>query len=47
MERLSRMATCFGANVYQAGPQVIPDEVVARDPAKPFFFTVDASPAPR
>ncbi len=43
MEKLSRMATLFGANVYLEGPDVIPDEIVARDPAKPFFFTVPRS----
>lgn len=42
MERLSRMATRFGANVYIAGPHVIPDEIVARDPAEAFFFSIDA-----
>ena len=41
MERLSRMATFFGANVHFAGPQVIPEDVAARDPAEPFYWTVD------
>ena len=41
MEKLSRMATYFGSNVYLAGPHVIPDEIVERDPGERFFFTVD------
>lgn len=44
MEKLSRMATMFGMAVYDAGPHVIPDEVVARDPSQPFFFTIDGEP---
>nr|MDJ0639288.1 glycosyltransferase family 2 protein [Paracoccaceae bacterium] len=44
MERLSRMATCFGANVHLVGPQVIPDEIAARDPSEPFFWTVKLTP---
>jgi len=43
MEKLSRMATHFGANVYLEGPDVIPDDIVDRDPATGFFFTVDRS----
>ena len=42
MERLSRMATYFGNNIYLAGPQVIPDDIAARSPTPPFFFTIDA-----
>lgn len=41
LEKLSRMATNFGSAVYLAGPDVIPDEIVARDPKVPFFFTID------
>lgn len=41
MQKLSRMHAHFGANVFLQGPDCIPDEVVARDPAETFFFTVD------
>ena len=41
MKKLSRLHGHFGSNVYLAGPQVIPDEIVARDPKEDFFFTVD------
>ncbi len=44
MERLSRMATYFGANVHLVGPQVIPDEIAARDPSEPFFWSVKLPP---
>ena len=44
MEKLSRMATNFGMAVYDTGPHVVPDEVVARDPTEPFFFTIDDEP---
>ncbi len=44
MERLSRMATCFGANVHLLGPQVIPDEIAAHDPSEPFFWSVKLPP---
>lgn len=39
-ERLSRMATKFGTAVQMAGPEVIPDEIAARDPDEPFFWTL-------
>ena len=42
LQKLSRMATFFGANVHYFGPDTIPDEIAERDPAEPFFFTVDA-----
>ncbi len=41
MERLSRLHAHFGANVFLAGPDVIPDEIAARDPDETFFFSVD------
>ncbi|AZQ68786.1 glycosyltransferase family 2 protein [Silicimonas algicola] len=41
MEKLSRMTTKFGAAVFLTGPGVIPDEIVARDPGEPFFWTTD------
>ncbi|GIT92286.1 hypothetical protein JANAI62_27430 [Jannaschia pagri] len=40
MERLSRLHKHFGANVFLAGPDCIPDEVVTGDLAEDFFFTV-------
>jgi hypothetical protein len=42
MRRLCRMQHHFGSAVFNAGPQVIPDDIVFRDdlPAD-FFFTVD------
>ncbi|MBT8408234.1 MAG: glycosyltransferase family 2 protein, partial [Alphaproteobacteria bacterium] len=44
MEHLSRMATYFGSNVFLAGPHVIPDDIAARAPEPPFFFTVGTEP---
>ena len=41
MQKLSRMHSHFGANVFLAGPECVPDEVLARDPNEKFFFTVD------
>lgn len=41
MEKLARLHPHFGANVFLAGPQVIPDWVVEKDLAEDFFFTVD------
>ncbi len=41
MEKLSRMHARFGANVFLAGPDCVPDEILARDPEEPFFFTVE------
>lgn len=41
MERLSRMHACFGANVFLTGPEVVPDEIIEKDPAEDFFFTVE------
>lgn len=41
MERLSKMLGHFGANVFLAGPGVIPDEIVQNKPETDFFFTVD------
>ena len=40
MERLSRLLGHFGANVFLAGPDVVPDEIVEKDQADEFFFTV-------
>lgn len=42
MERLSQLHTYFGANVFLAGPEVVPDEVALRDDhPSDFFFTVE------
>ncbi|WP_197917615.1 glycosyltransferase family 2 protein [Thiosulfatihalobacter marinus] len=41
MEKLARLHPHFGANVFLAGPEVIPDWVVERDLPDDFFFTVD------
>ena len=40
MEKLSRLHTHFGANVFLAGPTVVPDEVVEKEPGGDWFFTV-------
>ena len=41
LQKLSRMHARFGANVFLAGPDAIPDAVVARDPDQDFHFTVE------
>ena len=41
LERMSRMHLRFGANVFLAGPDCVPDEIVARDPDEDFLFTVE------
>ncbi|MBR9842519.1 MAG: glycosyltransferase family 2 protein [Rhodobacteraceae bacterium] len=41
METLARIHHVFGANVFLAGPDVIPDDVVQKDPPEGFFFTVE------
>jgi hypothetical protein len=44
MERLSRMHNHFGANVFLAGPESVPEEVSSMENVDPdFFFTVDKS----
>ena len=40
MAQLSKMHNHFGANVFLAGPQVIPDEIVHDSHPPDFFFTV-------
>ncbi|MDA5558631.1 glycosyltransferase family 2 protein [Shimia sp. MMG029] len=40
-ERLARLHPHFGANVFLAGPEVVPDWVVERDLPDDFFFTVE------
>ena len=41
MQRLCRLQAHFGSNVFAAGPEVIPQEIVDRDLPAGFFFTVD------
>ncbi|MEQ9693006.1 glycosyltransferase family 2 protein [Shimia sp. SDUM112013] len=41
MEQLSKLHHIFGANVFLAGPDVIPDEIVRDDHPEGFFFTVE------
>lgn len=45
-QHLSRIATNFGSNVHLLGPDVIPEDVAARDPAVPFYWTVKAQDLP-
>lgn len=41
MKRLCRLQAHFGTNVFAAGPEVIPQEIVERDLPPDFFFTVE------
>jgi len=41
MQTLARMHRHFGQNVFLAGPDSVPDEVVTKDPAPDLFFTVE------
>ncbi|MEM7440881.1 MAG: glycosyltransferase family 2 protein [Pseudomonadota bacterium] len=41
MQKLSRLHTHFGANVFLNGPDCIPDDVIQKDPGEEFFFTVE------
>ena len=41
LQKLSRMHSHFGTNVFLSGPDCVPEEIVARDPDEEFFFTVD------
>lgn len=41
MQLLSRMHAHFGANVFLAGPDCIPQNVLEQDPDSNFFFTVE------
>ncbi|MEL6682623.1 MAG: glycosyltransferase family 2 protein [Pseudomonadota bacterium] len=43
LQLLSRMHRHFGANVFLAGPDVIPDEILSRDPEGDWDFTVARS----
>ena len=42
MERLCRLQPHFGSAIFAAGPAVIPDDILKRDLAPDFFFTVPA-----
>ncbi|MEM6635338.1 MAG: glycosyltransferase family 2 protein [Pseudomonadota bacterium] len=44
MERLSRLHRHFGANVFLAGPDVIPDSLIEEEVAPDLFFTVPGTP---
>lgn len=41
LEKLSRLTPNFGSGVFHGGPDVIPDEIVERDPGTPFHFNVE------
>ncbi len=41
LEALSKLHAHFGANVFLLGPEVVPDEVLEKDPNEDFFFTVE------
>lgn len=41
LEKLSKLHAHFGANVFLMGPEVVPDEVLEKDPKSEFFFTVE------
>lgn len=40
LEKLSRMTMNFGSALFYAGPEAIPDEIVAKDISERFYFTV-------
>lgn len=41
LEKLSRLHNHFGSNVFLSGPEVVPDEVLEKDPHEDWFFTVE------
>ena len=43
LQKLSRLHSHFGANVFLSGPDVIPDAIVDKSPSDNFTFTVAAS----
>jgi len=43
LEKLSRLHSHFGSNVFLSGPEVVPDEVLVRDTSEDWFFTVELS----
>lgn len=44
LQKLSRMVPNFGNGVFYLGPEVIPDEIVARNVSDRFYFNADGSP---
>ena len=47
MEKLCRLQRHFGSAVFMAGPEVIPDALLAQDLPADFFFTLPGDPIPR
>ncbi|WP_439103252.1 glycosyltransferase family 2 protein [Celeribacter marinus] len=45
LEKLSRLHSHFGANVFLKGPQCVPDNVIDQDLDAEFFFTVERGEA--
>ena len=43
LQKLSRLHSHFGSNVFLSGPEVVPDEVLVRDTSEDWFFTVELS----
>ena len=41
MEKLSRLHSHFGANVFLSGPDSVPNQVLTRDPESDWFFSVE------
>ena len=41
LSKLAHLHSHFGANVFLSGPDVIPDEIAAKDPQDDWFFTVE------
>ena len=41
LQKLSRLHSHFGANVFLSGPEVVPDEVLSRRQGEDWFFTVE------
>ena len=41
LEKLSRLHTHFGSNVFLSGPEVVPDEILMKNPEEDWFFTVE------
>lgn len=41
LEKLSRLHGHFGSNVFLSGPEVVPDEILSKDPDDDWFFTVE------
>jgi hypothetical protein len=45
LQKLSRMHSHFGTNVFLSGPGCVPDEIVWRNAEEEFFFTVEMNEA--